>query len=1252
MTVDTRCSLFWSGVVCSFVLLFLLSVSTVVAGGLTCTIEESSCSEPAAQYLLLFKNDTGGYNNAHAELPSVGSYPYYLCCNSSDNAISSTCGTPFVFLSEDTNAHVMDSEARINWSYRFSAYDACISGDGTFVCTIVSGACPTNYTCFLSMAATDGSNQTNAHVAECDFYDLNVCCYGNVAPTQDTPIFNSTFGTNLTTENLTCYNQSTSDVEGSPVKNIYLFDENSFYEYLDLPFEGRYAAVKDYSDFAGNISSVGATWNATGGFDGKGAYEFDGIDDYLKVSAGWTPLALLNPFTVSVWIRSSSTEKSTIFYEGNALCNDADNTTVEFYLLGNGSLEGVLRMLDGSASLVVGGSNLNDGAWHFVSFSWDGTSAMRLAVNGTVVGTNTAVVTSVGTMNWASLGAAFNCSNTVVGTPDGENGEAYFLSDSVFPAGSAPSLQDRPTEYTVDEYAAILASDDVEASYSTTDGAYYEVTNYSFTLPDASIQNLLVIWDAYSTLSYYGEDVSLFLWNVTKGRWDMVDSSQLTTYPIHVVSVSADDYIDEATNKTYVMVQSNGVLCACTAWANSACTCGASNRWRQTRTCSPFNCAIQEQCTFSSCAGGLKLALYDVGISSEILDEQLEFSEDSTGRSSFDPAELDSAIADGKLYLYDPTRFLQGTNDDRANQIYLLKWINTLDPDPLTEEAIENLTRLFLAETDQTFFDQFSPSLKFLAPARFDETIGPFYQEASAPPVKLELLPAETPLYDTIAMYCPVIMESYSADERARVTRFLFDALYGVSADEYIPAYYVTTHAYNRLAQMSRQGCIPSSAADDAAAVVVARNKLITGTFSDWQVEGPAMLVFTGRAGFFRPEWVPIILSNRRSDGGWPAVADIAGTNTHTTGLAVLALLGYKQQVLEQQPFPEGPFFEDGLWKVPALDPLNKEIIPLVAEEPHRTLLVDYVGIGSPGIGEPFNGTIDEVRIHAVVLSTAQLAAYGGNHPEILAAEETDYGTSWSCRVFPVDDWDAADYWQTGSITINSPPATPTLTYPVQGNSSVFERNITFEWISSFDPDVDSMTSDFNLTQATCADDYQENTSIGSYTSGELCVDQVYWWTVRNCDIYDQCSDWATAWNFTIASVAGISFTVNNTDFGEMNISMTDNTSDDSPAPFAVENTGNVPLNVTIKANDDLFSSSGLGNSSFRYAARTADAAHYQSAQTSWTDVAADYTALFTNLKYFAELNNASIDILVNVPNDEAPGAKEAVVSVQGEYTG
>ena len=131
----------------------------------------------------------------------------------------------------------------------------------------------------------------------------------NQPPTQGTPILNSTYGTNTTSENLTVYNQSTFDADGDSVKNIvdWRLDSNSI-AVLNLPFadDSNSTWTKDYSTYGNNMTVVGATFNATGGPDGFGAYHFDGIDDYMIINGSNfndTTLGLRSNFTVEVWYR-------------------------------------------------------------------------------------------------------------------------------------------------------------------------------------------------------------------------------------------------------------------------------------------------------------------------------------------------------------------------------------------------------------------------------------------------------------------------------------------------------------------------------------------------------------------------------------------------------------------------------------------------------------------------------------------------------------------------------------------------------------------------------------------------------------------------------------------------------------------------------------------------------------------------------------------------------------------------------------
>ena len=107
------------------------------------------------------------------------------------------------------------------------------------------------------------------------------------APTHDTPILNATDNPyNSTDANLTIYNQSTADGDGDPVKNIINWKVNdASITALNMPFEGGSNSTwtKDYSGNGNNGTVTNATFNSTGGYDGLGAYEFDGSNDYINL---------------------------------------------------------------------------------------------------------------------------------------------------------------------------------------------------------------------------------------------------------------------------------------------------------------------------------------------------------------------------------------------------------------------------------------------------------------------------------------------------------------------------------------------------------------------------------------------------------------------------------------------------------------------------------------------------------------------------------------------------------------------------------------------------------------------------------------------------------------------------------------------------------------------------------------------------------------------------------------------------------
>ena len=128
------------------------------------------------------------------------------------------------------------------------------------------------------------------------------------APSIDTIAINTTNPTtNNTYQNVTAH-VTTSDGDSDPVKVIYnWFLNDSSILLLNLPFEKNATGTntRDYSPFGNDGAVTSATWNASGGYDAKGAYEFDGVNDYINIThSNATDFKAGDNYSVSVWLKA------------------------------------------------------------------------------------------------------------------------------------------------------------------------------------------------------------------------------------------------------------------------------------------------------------------------------------------------------------------------------------------------------------------------------------------------------------------------------------------------------------------------------------------------------------------------------------------------------------------------------------------------------------------------------------------------------------------------------------------------------------------------------------------------------------------------------------------------------------------------------------------------------------------------------------------------------------------------------------
>jgi len=232
------------------------------------------------------------------------------------------------------------------------------------------------------------------------------------------------------------------------------------------------------------------------------------------------------------------------------------------------------------------------------------------------------------------------------------------------------------------------------------------------------------------------------------------------------------------------------------------------------------------------------------------------------------------------------------------------------------------------------------------------------------------------------------------------------------------------------------------------------------------------------------------------------------------------------------------------------------------------------------------------------------------------------------------------------------------LVTPVNGEDALFDRKVAFDWYDSIDPDEDEITYDINITTKGEADRFYIVGATSGYTMLEdLSVDTEYNWTVRACDDEPLCSVRSGEWNFTIPSTVIINLVVAETNFGTVTHNEIRDTSEGDAAPFVVQNEGNVLTDISVKADESLWTQAGagLGTDYFRFMAESPepqDPASFDwgTSQTTWYNVDDEYPIAPTinNLKYENANDLAEIEFRIQVPPSESTDAKSTTLTVRG----
>ncbi|MBU1854065.1 MAG: LamG domain-containing protein, partial [Candidatus Omnitrophica bacterium] len=204
-------------------------------------------------------------------------------------------------------------------------------------------------------------------------------------PSMSSIIVNSTLGTNTSDENLTAYPQDLS--LGSRALYDWRRDGSSI-AILNMPFDGNVSdtngKIKDYSQYGNNGTVTGATYNATGGNNGTGAYQFDGDGDMIQIEDNPVfNFTSLDNFSISVWFKPDTEYDTNYFIVGKRVSFTLNTIG---YVLQRWNNNVLWRIANGTDEGMTDSYPITVGKWYHLAGVHDAsTDNMSFYINGNMV---------------------------------------------------------------------------------------------------------------------------------------------------------------------------------------------------------------------------------------------------------------------------------------------------------------------------------------------------------------------------------------------------------------------------------------------------------------------------------------------------------------------------------------------------------------------------------------------------------------------------------------------------------------------------------------------------------------------------------------------------------------------------------------------------------------------------------------------------------------------------------------------------
>jgi len=177
------------------------------------------------------------------------------------------------------------------------------------------------------------------------------------------PMLISSLMTNTTDEDLICHTLGI-EPQINPITYIYNWSVNGkTIANLIMPFDtNNLTTAKDYSGNNKNGNVVGPRWTNNGVVGG--AYQFDGIDDYISLPYCFDEDKFIDAITVEAWIKTNNDSTAIASF----------NRSVFWDLSIKNGVTRWSTNANGHTTDTMGITRITDGEWHYVAATYDSSS--------------------------------------------------------------------------------------------------------------------------------------------------------------------------------------------------------------------------------------------------------------------------------------------------------------------------------------------------------------------------------------------------------------------------------------------------------------------------------------------------------------------------------------------------------------------------------------------------------------------------------------------------------------------------------------------------------------------------------------------------------------------------------------------------------------------------------------------------------------------------------------------------------------